>query len=295
MAKKSKWQVALEKQQKSKSTDPVFIIDTITPEDAESLLEEDTRNRALRPGLVGIYTEFMAKKKWAINGETIKVSSEGLLIDGQHRLNAILSYGRPVRMALALGVDKNCFLVTDTGRPRSAGDILKIAGYKNCNTNAACANLLLVYQHHEAFTEKKQIPPVTILEAIERWPHVVHFVYPSRAGDFAMPATITQFMMYVTMTIDEEKSYNFFSGVQIGYDLAKNSPLLMLRSYFAKLKAKQLRLDKRHMVASFIIAWNAFYDDVEVETIRWTTGDFPVISGVDRKKLFKRNSGFGKT
>lgn len=62
----------------------------ITPETAKSWLLKNVHNRPLRDGLVTTYATDMANEQWQSNGESIKFSSEGELLDGQHRLAAVI-------------------------------------------------------------------------------------------------------------------------------------------------------------------------------------------------------------
>ena len=83
-----------------------FGIETITPQDAERILKESEKafseaeggfkQRNRRRDTVTAYAEDMAAGRWKENGETIKFDSEGRLIDGQHRLAAVVKANTPI-------------------------------------------------------------------------------------------------------------------------------------------------------------------------------------------------------
>lgn len=289
----SEWQKKLTQHRKSESSEPSFLITDLYPEDAEYLLESNENNRHLHKRTVDRYKRFMKKGKWLLNGECIKIATDGTLLDGQHRMEALKQIKKSVRMSLVIGVDPKTFVINDTGRSRTAGDILSIAGHKNVNANAAALRYLLWYEEAESFSTRSDISPFDILSAIKKWPHIKHFVYPSVEYKHLLPSSIIQFFMYVTQSINPEKSFSFFSKLLTGEGLDKGSSILQLREMCLKHKIANLHMDKRHNLASLVIAWNAFIEEKKVKTVKWNGVGFPAITGIDRDKLFKRYSGFG--
>lgn len=98
----------------------------VTPEIAAHWLASNTSNRPLRKSLVRDYAAQMKGGEWLVTHQQIaftgNLTSPGRLIDGQHRLSAVILSGASVRMAVAFGVDEKTFMVTDRGATRSAGD-----------------------------------------------------------------------------------------------------------------------------------------------------------------------------
>jgi len=281
------WQSALKKHNKTNQTDPIFIITTLTRADADILLEQNSHNRKSSDRLIERYMYFMENNEWAVNGETIKVDKNGMLLDGQHRLMALQQTNKKIRFAMALGVDKKYFAITDTGASRSSGDILHIAGFKNGNLNAAAITLMIRFQASESFSIRNDVTPAMILSSMQRWSHMEYYVNSAKAVRGIIHSSLLQFMMYVTMTIDEEKSYLFFSKMATGENLSSTSSILQFRNFHQKLKQQRLRIERRHVLASLILTWNAFYENVPVETVKWEGVNFPLITGLNRKKLFK--------
>lgn len=63
---------------------------TITPFVAELMLRGNISNRPVRKQRVDMYADDMLNGRWASNGESIVVTESGKLVNGQHRLLAIL-------------------------------------------------------------------------------------------------------------------------------------------------------------------------------------------------------------
>lgn len=110
----------------------------ITPRMATDLLAKMVRNRKISQITIDNYMEEMAGGQWyADELVPIVVDSKGRLLDGQHRLHAVIKLGRPVEFYLhvANAVIVDC---ASEQRTRSAADRLTIMdGVSNANDYAA--------------------------------------------------------------------------------------------------------------------------------------------------------------
>ena len=101
-------------------------IKIITPEFAERLLERNTSNRNLRRDHVATLARDMTEGAWRLNNDAICIAADGTLINGQHRLNAIIASGKPIKMMVAEGFSPDAYKVLDGGAKRSVADQLSI-------------------------------------------------------------------------------------------------------------------------------------------------------------------------
>ncbi|MEH7879332.1 hypothetical protein V7799_17715 [Rhizobium laguerreae] len=60
----------------------------VTPEMAENILAARGPNRNVSASVINKYARDMLAGRWQLNGQTIKISKDGQLLDGQHRLEA---------------------------------------------------------------------------------------------------------------------------------------------------------------------------------------------------------------
>jgi len=105
----------------------------VTPEMAEKWLEKNEHNRKITPSNVNKIAKMMKENKWAYNGEGVIIGSNGTLLDGQHRLLAVVKAKKDVWMEVVENVEEICeytgvevFATIDTGRNRSASDMISI-------------------------------------------------------------------------------------------------------------------------------------------------------------------------
>ena len=129
----------------------------ITPIVAQKMLDRsDFRNRTLKPAIVRRYANDMLLDRWKENGESIVVDFFGAVIDGQHRLHALISSGKSYGFIVVQGVSRDAFDTLDIGKNRSAADTLQVSGLKACKNLAAVLRSITDYKTNGdlAFTRK---------------------------------------------------------------------------------------------------------------------------------------------
>jgi hypothetical protein len=102
-------------------------VETITPNVAQSYLGTMASNRTLSVKRVDKYAHLMATDQWQLNGQTI-VFEAGRLIDGQHRLRAVIKAGIAVAFLVVRGADSDSFETIDTGASRTLAHALSVEG-----------------------------------------------------------------------------------------------------------------------------------------------------------------------
>ena len=103
----------------------------ITPEMAKAFLERNMKNnRRVNHDTVKRYARIMKGGGWNLTHQGIAFDENGELIDGQHRLQAIIIANVPVTMMVTYGVphtDGEAFTI-DAGRKRTVQNIMQISG-----------------------------------------------------------------------------------------------------------------------------------------------------------------------
>ncbi len=94
----------------------------VTPEAAVHWLNEVPHARELNHARVHRYANDMNRNEWLDNGDTIKIGTDGLLVNGHHRLKAVVLLGRPVPLGFIYGIDPATKLTLDTGMGKRNGD-----------------------------------------------------------------------------------------------------------------------------------------------------------------------------
>lgn len=95
----------------------------ITPKQAEQWLSHNTSNRPARKFWVDALAYEMTNGTFVKSHQGIAFSESGKLIDGQHRLMAIVKSGCTVEMLVTTGLNDDAFLVFDNGVKRTVADL----------------------------------------------------------------------------------------------------------------------------------------------------------------------------
>lgn len=115
---------------------------TITPDMAREWLKLNMKyNRPVMKSTVHGYARQMRNGTWSLTHQGIAFDENGALIDGQHRLNAIIEANVPVQMNVTKNVcrkDGEVFTI-DMGRKRTYANVIQMGGitdpvYKNTGT-----------------------------------------------------------------------------------------------------------------------------------------------------------------
>lgn len=111
----------------------------VDPAEAARLLGTNSENnRLLHKDTVARYARDMRLGQWML-GEPILIDWNGVLIDGQHRLEAIIKAEITVPLVIVEGVDPEIRLRLNTGKPRNPQDALRVAGIDVGDPAVVCA------------------------------------------------------------------------------------------------------------------------------------------------------------
>ena len=117
-------------------------IETITPAIAAGLLSRNDHNRPVRRNVVAKYARDMATGSFrSLSGQSITIADDGTLVDGQHRLMAIVAAEESFEFVVVRGVDRAAFDVVDQGVSRSAADAIALHGVPMAGSVSAIARI----------------------------------------------------------------------------------------------------------------------------------------------------------
>lgn len=104
-------------------------LECITPQIAKAYLSTMQVNRRLNPDRVALYAKDIKEMRWdQTTGESIKFNHRGELIDGQHRLSAIVESNTPIFILVIRGCSDKSQSVIDSGQARSNAQSLQLTG-----------------------------------------------------------------------------------------------------------------------------------------------------------------------
>lgn len=237
----------------------------VTPKLAAKWLEKNfEKNRNKREAHVKRLAADMKAGRWIETGETIKFNTIGLLVDGQHRLSAIILSGCTLNIWVAYDVPSDAIKAIDTGASRTASDVMAINS--SLSHPKHLPTLIRRIMAWEAGSKSQEIRKrrdglsnQAILEYAIDNPHLSeHIRFSFEAYSKSVQAsTLTQgewaFLHWLFSKKDPEAAADFL--LQLAeLTCPKESPI---RSLFQRLNS-QVSLPSAMRVHFAITAWNAW-------------------------------------
>lgn len=249
---------------------PVPSIVHVTPEIAEQWLGKNTKNRNVTNQRVHDYARDMAAGRWQFTGDPVRFSSNGRLLDGQHRLLAIISSGATLPIVVIRDLPDETQSVMDIGRIRTAADALKLRGIPGDTKDmAAVARSVLMYTTGESHPTRAEIT-----EYVEEYVDALaDAAKVSRAASVAglRGGSLFGTAYYLLCEVDPDASSIFMTKVITGADLGQRDPILVLRRRFLAGMPSGNRRDAsslRYNLAHIFRAWNHWRDGKELQLLR---------------------------
>ena len=100
----------------------------VTPKYAEELLKMNINNRKIRQSKVDSLAESMRKGEWELSNDAIVISEGNVLLNGQHRLLAVVKSGVSCNFILYTGASDSTFGIMDTPTLRRVSDVIHRMG-----------------------------------------------------------------------------------------------------------------------------------------------------------------------
>jgi hypothetical protein len=110
----------------------------ITPEQAERWLEEaNLKNRTLGERSSDRIAHDIKRNNFRLTHQGIAFDTDNVLVDGQHRLRAIVNAKKPVTMFVCFGLSPDCRMFIDAGKQRSFSDVASFKFGEGVNPRVA--------------------------------------------------------------------------------------------------------------------------------------------------------------
>lgn len=255
---------------------------TITPDLAQRLLDANPRNRGIKSDNLKRVTAEMKRGAWKVNGDTIRIDTEGYLLDGQHRLLAVIASGVSYEGILVTGLAPEVFDTIDQGVKRTPGDILAMHGVKNAVAISSALPMVAEYLSGGREFEKAATRYRDRLRALydEHEGISDSFRAASMIGTLA-PQRVVVALHYLFSRVSPQKADAFFKAVSTGENMASwDAPLVLRNRLVINLGAKA-KLPFWYIMALVIKAWNAYALGAKMKVLRYSEGEeFPSIYGL---------------
>lgn len=263
--------VSRAKKQKS----PLYGTYTVDPRSAARILSAHNKiNRTVSSASVESIADDMKNGQWVgHSGQFIKFSDDGSLLDGQHRLHAIVKAGMSVPMEFAFGIPEKARIVTDTGRPRTFGDNIAMGGTKYACALSATTRLLkqfLENPHFEGVQFKNaKLSSSTLANVLAAHPGLFDAIEVTK-GNLLKQQLIHSYSAFAYYVFSQTKYKNrvkeFFEKLSTGESMTSDNPIMAFRNRIARERQiLRSQTNKEIVIGMLFQTWNAFIKGEKVQ------------------------------
>lgn len=236
----------------------------IGPTEAAYLISRNAENnRGLKPTAIGRYMRDMqaVPTRWRDEtGETIKITSDGVMIDGQQRMHAVLRSGTEHHFDVAWNVPDDRILVIDGGSTRTIGDDFKFYEVKDRNVSTGLVRWVVQWENGNFMNFSRGAPSRSHIR--QRYLADPQLFDAATAFGRACYQRLRVSPQAAAMgywlfaTIDQAGAEKFFDSLISGIDLDQptNSPVLNVRNRLISSSARSL--NRIEQLVLLIRAWN---------------------------------------
>ena len=251
-----------------------------TPEMARKWLTDcNSHNRPLKPRHVQSIASDIKSGRWIENGDTIGFSSSGRLVDGQHRLSAIVLSGLAVDLIVVRGLPEEAFQTKDTGARRTSRDTLSVLGEKNTTALASAVRFVHGYLTGQ-FSAWLKLDNQTSVDVLNHNPGIrdsVAFVVALNVR-LVLRESVSAGCHYLFAQKDKELADWFFSRLKDGLGISEADPVYLLRQRLISDRSASLSARSSHIAPYVIKAWNFTRKKQKVCVLKYlATEQFPTV------------------
>jgi len=274
---------------------PILSLEEITPARAESFLKKNKNNRPVKASNVLKLKNDLQQGHFKLTHQGIAFDWDGNLLDGQHRLMAIVESGVTASMYVTYNCDPSIFKVIDSGSARNTNDVLKLLGVTSYSTVASGIRLILWawdrYAAQSSLIPKKTYKTYTTTNAETAEFYTEHaavldsLTHQARSlrkqNSALMQSSIVAFFF---LALERHKSvvkaHEFIERIAVGANLQNGSVELAL-SKFINVRHLDLQNYKKgeFMLMAYIKAFNRYLAGDSMLLFRMgSTDTMPVIA-----------------
>lgn len=256
-----------------------FTTREVGPKEALELLSSNSVNRKLSVRNIEYLTQQIQSGNYRETGDTIKISKSGRLLDGQHRLNAIIKANKSINLTFCTGLEDEIFDVLDTGKIRTASDIMSIKNIPNAHEVTAAATFLLKYNKGGLFLGRK-ISNTDVLQTVMDNPEIVDIVkiVCTENKKFRMiSSSMIAALYYLFSKKNHQLTEDFFNKYYTGLGISREDPIYILRDRLIRDSVNKIKIPLVYKMSLMASAWNAFRLNKTIKRLDWELNVFPKI------------------
>lgn len=236
----------------------------ITPQIAQIMLGDNKNNRGKRKNTIDNYVKEINMGEWTITSNAIGFDEDGILVDGQHRLQAVIDSGKSIESLVVFGLPKASIKKTDRGLSRSLVDAVNLSeGLKIKNIEVAVTRCLV---KHKDSWQRCAFNDATVVEALKKHRKSIKFVCSIARSRGLRPAPyLAACVVVLEKSKNEDACADFMGKVDTGVGIpSKNHPTSRIRNFLIDTNCPSGSTGQEVIFEKTLFAFKAFLNNKEI-------------------------------
>lgn len=243
----------------------------ITPEIAEAYLANNSKNRNINKANLYFLIAELENGRFKYNGESIIISKNGNLLDGQHRLMAIAKSKIGAYINVVTDVEDSSMPTIDTGANRTSGNVFAINGVSNANAIASMTKRIMDKMN----TQRKlcsvgslKISNNELLEFFFSNEKIIYSMFRfcerlyQKNIKFIPPAESAAYLYL--FSLEDKKAKNFIRELLTGHQESESNAALKLRDKLINDKISTLKMSSKSKRNLIIYCFRKYIEEKQI-------------------------------
>lgn len=228
-----------------------------------------------------LYTDAMIHEEWLISPDGIAFDTDNVLLNGQHRLRACISSGKPFDAFVMRNLPPRSRLVTDDGKKRKFAEDLQMHGIPLSNQLEALLRKVMQWEDLKGIPLRGsgRVPRLTLDRRFAgRKTELLHAInVAGKHGRTPFNRGTKEFITWLLLKYGPERMVdNFLSVLSIGSQFPEDQPLVRLREKFEHDNIEFARTGRKARTSEnvyfLIVAWNKWVTKQRMAAYRLPDG-----------------------
>lgn len=228
----------------------------ISPSFAAKLLSHNPNNRSVRPAHVDAMARDMYSGRFQCNGDAIRISESGELLDGQHRLLACVQSGVSFESIVVSGLSDLVKATIDSGAARCHADRLAMRGIQHAAGVSATLRVMAMFAMRSFSIPKLTSQELDIILAAH--PGVINSASIAAKVFPLMGSKLTAAHYILQKTQDDDVAAAYISTWKDGVPFYEGCPAHLLRERLIRLSTSSTALKAPDVMNLLAVSINKF-------------------------------------
>ncbi|WP_158537160.1 histidine kinase dimerization/phosphoacceptor domain -containing protein [Humitalea rosea] len=198
----------------------------------------------------------MAAGRWMLNAQPICFSRSGRLINGQHRLMAVVAARGSIEVPVIRGLPEEAYATYDIQAKRPPPVEDPQGSFGDQALAAAMANLLWRQERRSPATRSKKATTAEIRQILLEFPRLLELRGFGRRMVAYGRASVMGYGAFVIEREDPAQAGIFLRALDTGADLPGGHPILTLRTQMQRLRRE--RASQEEQLAALLNGWQRY-------------------------------------